>query len=126
MPPCSTLFVIIYRKPVLIVLIWLDDFLPKRIYALQTETLSLITLLYSNDNELIDTMKKLKLWLHSKEFEDEVVFNPKDFPHVRVGDFIEIYHPEDDKDTVPGQPRLLLQVRTSSVHGTILHLILFL
>ena len=57
-------------------------------------------------------MKKLKLWLHSKEYdENEVIFNPKEFPNVRVGDIFEIYHPEDDKDTFPGQPRLLLQVR---------------
>ena len=56
-------------------------------------------------------MKKLKLWVHSKEYEEnEVVFNPKEFPYVGVGDFLEIFHPEDDKDTIPGQPRLLLQV----------------
>ena len=65
-------------------------------------------------------MKKLKLWVHSKEHEEnEVVFNPKEFPYVGVGDFLEIFHPEDDKDTIPGQPRLLLQVgnaqRTESV-----------
>jgi len=58
-------------------------------------------------------MKKLKLWVHSKEYEEnEVVFNPKEFPYVGVGDFLEIFHPEDDKDTIPGQPRLLLQVKT--------------
>ena len=58
-------------------------------------------------------MKKLKLWLHSKEFdENELVLNAKEFPNVQLGDFFEIYHPEDDKDTIPGQPRLLLQVRS--------------
>ena len=57
-------------------------------------------------------MKKLRLWVHSKDDskEDEVVFNPKEFPDVAVGDLLEIFHPEDDKDAIPGQPRLLLQV----------------
>ena len=58
-------------------------------------------------------MKKLKLWVHSKEFdENELVLNPKEFPNVVVGDLLEIFHPEDDKDSIPGQPRLLLQVNT--------------
>ena len=60
------------------------------------------------------TMKKLKLWVHSKEFdENEVVFNPKEFADISVGDLLEIYHPEEDKDSIPGQPRLLLQVHSS-------------
>ena len=59
-------------------------------------------------------MKKLKLWVHSKESdENEVVFNPKEFPDVSVGDLLEIFHPEDEKDSIPGQPRLLLQVKKS-------------
>lgn len=52
-------------------------------------------------------MKLFKLWIHQKNFSDEeLVLNPKDFPDLKVGDVVEIYHPEDNYS------RLLLQVKS--------------
>ena len=38
--------------------------------------------------------------------EADLIINPKDFPHLKKGDIVEIYHPEDELT------RLLLQVTT--------------
>ncbi|XP_038057653.1 GATOR complex protein DEPDC5-like isoform X1 [Patiria miniata] len=52
-------------------------------------------------------MKLCKLWVHQKGFsEDELVINPKEFPHVRIGDILEIFHPDEDSS------HLLLQVKS--------------
>ncbi|XP_070572864.1 GATOR1 complex protein DEPDC5-like isoform X2 [Ptychodera flava] len=51
--------------------------------------------------------KQVKLLVHQKTFsEDELILNPKEFPHARVGDIVEIYHPDSDDS------RLLLQVKS--------------
>ena len=44
------------------------------------------------------------LFLVSFYAEEEIILNTKDFPHVKVRDIVEIYHP-DDPDS-----RILLQV----------------
>nr|XP_024217178.1 GATOR complex protein DEPDC5 isoform X3 [Halyomorpha halys] len=50
-------------------------------------------------------MKLYKLLVHTKSFNGEdLLINPKDFPNLKKGDVIEIYHPEDEYS------RLLLQV----------------
>ncbi|XP_059473113.1 GATOR complex protein Iml1 isoform X3 [Neocloeon triangulifer] len=51
-------------------------------------------------------VKLLKLIVHQKNFSGEdLIINPKDFPTIKKGDIVEIYHPEDEKNS-----RLLLQV----------------
>ncbi|XP_075221255.1 GATOR complex protein Iml1 isoform X2 [Lycorma delicatula] len=50
-------------------------------------------------------MKLYKLIVHNKNFSGEdLIINPKDFPNLRKGDIVEIYHPEDEFS------RLLLQI----------------
>ena len=52
-------------------------------------------------------MKFFKLWVHQQTFsEDPLIVNPREFPSERVGDILEIYHPEDDNT------RLLLQINS--------------
>ncbi|XP_033628433.1 GATOR complex protein DEPDC5-like isoform X1 [Asterias rubens] len=49
----------------------------------------------------------MKLWVHQKSFsEEELILNPKEFPGIKVGDILEIFHP-DEKNS-----HLLLQVNT--------------
>lgn len=38
--------------------------------------------------------------------EEEIILSPKDFPHIKVKDIVEIYHPDDVES------RLLLQVHS--------------
>ncbi|XP_018377289.1 PREDICTED: DEP domain-containing protein 5 isoform X8 [Trachymyrmex cornetzi] len=50
-------------------------------------------------------MKLFKLIVHQKNFSGEdLIINPKDYPGIKTGDVVEIYHPEDEFS------RLLLQV----------------
>ncbi|BES97244.1 Protein of unknown function (DUF3608) [Nesidiocoris tenuis] len=50
-------------------------------------------------------MKLYKVLVHNKGFSPEdLLINPKDFPNLRIGDIVEIYHPQDEFS------RLLLQV----------------
>ena len=50
-------------------------------------------------------MKLFKLIVHQKNFSSEdLIVNPKDYPGIKTGDVVEIYHPEDEYS------RLLLQV----------------
>ncbi|KAK6638354.1 hypothetical protein RUM44_008783 [Polyplax serrata] len=50
-------------------------------------------------------MKLFKLIVHQKNFSSEdLIINPKDFPGVKKGDIVEIFHPEDEFS------RLLLQI----------------
>lgn len=50
-------------------------------------------------------MKLFKLWVHQQNFsEDELILNPKEFPNEKVGDILEIHHPDEDNT------RLLLQI----------------
>ncbi|XP_012282674.1 GATOR complex protein DEPDC5 isoform X2 [Orussus abietinus] len=50
-------------------------------------------------------MKLFKLIVHQKNFSGEdLIINPKDYPGIKKGDVVEIYHPEDEFS------RLLLQV----------------
>ncbi|EFN67807.1 DEP domain-containing protein 5 [Camponotus floridanus] len=50
-------------------------------------------------------MKLFKLIVHQKNFSGEdLVINPKDYPGIKTGDVVEIYHPDDEFS------RLLLQV----------------
>ncbi|XP_039311232.1 GATOR complex protein Iml1 isoform X7 [Solenopsis invicta] len=50
-------------------------------------------------------MKLFKLIVHQKNFSGEdLIINPKDYPGIKTGDVVEIYHPEDESS------RLLLQV----------------
>ncbi|XP_018898821.2 GATOR complex protein Iml1 isoform X2 [Bemisia tabaci] len=50
-------------------------------------------------------MKLYKLIVHQKAFSDaDLIINPKEFPHLKIGDIVEIYHPDDDFS------RLLLQI----------------
>ena len=52
-------------------------------------------------------MKLFKLWVHQQTFsEDPLIVNPKEFPNERVGDILEIYHPEEENT------RLLLQINS--------------
>jgi len=52
-------------------------------------------------------MKLFKLWVHQQNFsEDELIFNPKEFPNENVGDILEIHHPDEDNT------RLLLQIKS--------------
>ncbi|XP_077271177.1 GATOR complex protein Iml1 isoform X8 [Temnothorax americanus] len=51
------------------------------------------------------TMKLFKLIVHQKNFSGEdLIINPKDYPGIKTGDVVEIYHPDDEFS------RLLLQV----------------
>ncbi|XP_072043182.1 LOW QUALITY PROTEIN: GATOR1 complex protein DEPDC5-like [Amphiura filiformis] len=53
-------------------------------------------------------MKSFKLWVHQKGFsEDDLAINPKEFPDVKIGDILEIYHPDEEDSS-----RLLLQVNS--------------
>ncbi|XP_071633738.1 GATOR complex protein Iml1 isoform X7 [Temnothorax longispinosus] len=50
-------------------------------------------------------MKLFKLIVHQKNFSGEdLIINPKDYPGIKTGDVVEIYHPDDEFS------RLLLQV----------------
>ncbi|XP_057336662.1 GATOR complex protein Iml1 isoform X5 [Microplitis mediator] len=50
-------------------------------------------------------MKTFKLIVHQKNFSGEdLIINPKDYPEIKIGDVVEIYHQEDEFS------RLLLQV----------------
>lgn len=50
-------------------------------------------------------MKLFKLIVHQKNFSGEdLIINPKDYPGIKKGDIVEIYHPEDEFS------RLLLQI----------------
>ncbi|KAG8034214.1 hypothetical protein G9C98_001299 [Cotesia typhae] len=50
-------------------------------------------------------MKTFKLIVHQKNFSGEdLIINPKDYPGIKIGDVVEIYHQEDEFS------RLLLQV----------------
>ncbi|XP_034950976.1 GATOR complex protein Iml1 isoform X3 [Chelonus insularis] len=50
-------------------------------------------------------MKLFKLIVHQKNYSgDDLIINPKDYPGIKTGDVVEIYHPEDEFS------RLLLQV----------------
>ncbi|KAF6203439.1 hypothetical protein GE061_001770 [Apolygus lucorum] len=50
-------------------------------------------------------MKLYKVLIHNKGFcGEDLVINPKDFPNLKKGDVVEIYHPEDEFS------RLLLQI----------------
>uniref|UniRef100_S4RKY3 DEP domain containing 5, GATOR1 subcomplex subunit n=1 Tax=Petromyzon marinus TaxID=7757 RepID=S4RKY3_PETMA len=55
--------------------------------------------------------KLYKLWVHKKGFhesvDEEVVVNPKVFPNVKIGDILEIAHPDDEY-----RSPLLLQVKS--------------
>ncbi|XP_041456037.1 GATOR complex protein DEPDC5-like isoform X1 [Lytechinus variegatus] len=52
----------------------------------------------------------MKLYIHQKSFREEhVIINPNDFPSIKIGDFLEIFHPDDK------QSHLLVQVQTLSV-----------
>nr|XP_054772807.1 GATOR complex protein DEPDC5-like [Lytechinus pictus] len=52
-------------------------------------------------------MKNFKLWVHQKAFsENELLINPKEFPDVKIGDILEIYHPDEENS------HLLLQVKS--------------
>ncbi|KAL0272635.1 UNVERIFIED_CONTAM: hypothetical protein PYX00_005527 [Menopon gallinae] len=52
-------------------------------------------------------MKLFKLIVHQKNFSSEdLIINPKDFPGIKKGDIVEIFHPEDEFS------RLLLQITT--------------
>ena len=51
-------------------------------------------------------MKTFKLIVHQKNFSDEdLIINPKDYPGIKIGDVVEIYHPKVEFS------RLLLQVK---------------
>ncbi|KAI0221660.1 hypothetical protein LSAT2_027048 [Lamellibrachia satsuma] len=51
-------------------------------------------------------MKLVKLLTHPKDYRDaDLVLNPKEYPDLRPGDVVEIYHPEHEYS------RLLLQVK---------------
>lgn len=50
-------------------------------------------------------MKLFKLIVHQPNFSrEDLIINPKDYPGIKTGDVVEIYHPEDEFS------RLLLQV----------------
>ncbi|XP_055373672.1 GATOR complex protein Iml1 isoform X2 [Condylostylus longicornis] len=50
-------------------------------------------------------MKLYKLYVHQKSFSSaDLVINPKDLPEAKIGDVVEVYHPEDEGS------RLLLQI----------------
>lgn len=52
-------------------------------------------------------MKTFKLLVHSKGFsEDDVVIDPKEFPDIKIGDILEIYHPDENNS------HLLVQVKS--------------
>ncbi|XP_072163307.1 GATOR1 complex protein DEPDC5-like [Diadema setosum] len=52
----------------------------------------------------------MKLYIHQRSFSEElVIINPNDFPSIKIGDFLEIFHPDEK------QSHLLAQVQTLSV-----------
>ncbi|CAJ1087364.1 GATOR complex protein DEPDC5 isoform X5 [Xyrichtys novacula] len=71
------------------------------------------------------TSKSYKLVLHKKGFggsDDELVVNPKVFPHVGLGDVVEIAHPTDEYSPLLLQVKSLkedLQKETISVDQTV-------
>ncbi|KAF7223401.1 GATOR1 complex protein DEPDC5 isoform X2 [Nothobranchius furzeri] len=71
------------------------------------------------------TSRSYKLVLHKKGFggsDDELVVNPKVFPHVSLGDIIEIAHPTDEYSPLLLQVKSLkedLQKETISVDQTV-------
>lgn len=50
----------------------------------------------------------ITLIFFSRQTEEDLVINLKDFPSAKLGDIVEIYHPEHDDE----HPRLLLQIKT--------------
>ncbi|XP_060048727.1 GATOR1 complex protein DEPDC5 isoform X2 [Erinaceus europaeus] len=71
------------------------------------------------------TTKVYKLVIHKKGFggsDDELVVNPKVFPHVKLGDVVEIAHPSDEYSPLLLQVKSLkedLQKETVSVDQTV-------
>ncbi|XP_031995744.2 GATOR complex protein DEPDC5 isoform X5 [Hylobates moloch] len=71
------------------------------------------------------TTKVYKLVIHKKGFggsDDELVVNPKVFPHIKLGDIVEIAHPNDEYSPLLLQVKSLkedLQKETISVDQTV-------
>ncbi|XP_004716793.1 GATOR complex protein DEPDC5 [Echinops telfairi] len=71
------------------------------------------------------TAKVYKLVIHKKGFggsDDELVVNPKVFPHIKLGDIVEIAHPNDEYSPLLLQVKSLkedLQKETVSVDQTV-------
>ncbi|XP_023373444.1 GATOR complex protein DEPDC5 [Otolemur garnettii] len=71
------------------------------------------------------TTKVYKLVIHKKGFggsDDELVVNPKVFPHIKLGDIVEIAHPNDEFSPLLLQVKSLkedLQKETISVDQTV-------
>ncbi|XP_016831959.1 GATOR complex protein DEPDC5 isoform X3 [Cricetulus griseus] len=71
------------------------------------------------------TTKVYKLVIHKKGFggsDDELVVNPKVFPHIKLGDIVEIAHPNDEYSPLLLQVKSLkedLQKETVSVDQTV-------
>ncbi|XP_045441714.1 GATOR complex protein DEPDC5 isoform X6 [Pipistrellus kuhlii] len=71
------------------------------------------------------TTKVYKLVIHKKGFggsDDELVMNPKVFPHIKLGDIVEIAHPSDEYSPLLLQVKSLkedLQKETISVDQTV-------
>ncbi|XP_021507584.1 GATOR1 complex protein DEPDC5 isoform X10 [Meriones unguiculatus] len=71
------------------------------------------------------TTKVYKLVIHKKGFggsDDELVVNPKVFPHIKLGDIVEIAHPSDEYSPLLLQVKSLkedLQKETISVDQTV-------
>ncbi|XP_029777918.1 GATOR complex protein DEPDC5 isoform X8 [Suricata suricatta] len=71
------------------------------------------------------TAKVYKLVIHKKGFggsDDELVMNPKVFPHIKLGDIVEIAHPNDEYSPLLLQVKSLkedLQKETISVDQTV-------
>ncbi|XP_068846145.1 GATOR1 complex protein DEPDC5 isoform X8 [Capricornis sumatraensis] len=71
------------------------------------------------------TAKVYKLVIHKKGFggsDDELVVNPKVFPHIKLGDIVEIAHPNDEYSPLLLQVKSLkedLQKETISVDQTV-------
>ncbi|XP_025789251.1 GATOR complex protein DEPDC5 isoform X6 [Puma concolor] len=71
------------------------------------------------------TTKVYKLVIHKKGFggsDDELVMNPKVFPHIKLGDIVEIAHPNDEYSPLLLQVKSLkedLQKETISVDQTV-------
>ncbi|KAM4807782.1 GATOR1 complex protein DEPDC5 isoform 3-T3 [Rhinophrynus dorsalis] len=71
------------------------------------------------------TNKVYKLIIHKKGFggsDDELVINPKIFPHIKLGDIVEIAHPNDEYSPLLLQAKSLkedLQKETVSIDQTV-------
>ncbi|XP_053326258.1 GATOR complex protein DEPDC5 isoform X1 [Spea bombifrons] len=71
------------------------------------------------------TNKVYKLVIHKKGFggsDDELVINPKVFPHIKLGDIVEIAHPNDEYSPLLLQVKSLkedLQKETVSIDQTV-------